>query len=415
MGANSANYRILVRDSAGKSVPLTDCGREVFSSRGSESLSWLWTGDAHGVIFPLDDMFAIKAGQDYTVLVSLPPEKSIDAGWVAHPVKIHVSELEVPGVTRPRYGSEKMWAKFIALAATQRADLTLDDSIQYGYAAYLRMELKDQAHTASYGDWRLADKTILIRDSRGRVVPPCNAVAWWGQAPWEVRLPEEIKAAEKGKKLPEVKEVWSPLSDSFPLRSGCRYSLISALNLPGNVQSVIVSKPITFTMPVPCVPYDDPRNKMNVSGEPARVNLPTEPSFDLRWEEALRFAGRPFEGLSLKATLSKPAELRVVLTNESKDSVLVKKWKGESDYDLLIRGPDGKPVAMTEKGKKLIQGSRSLEVRTLPRNATIDASLPVTELSEMRASGEYTVLVSLPVMGDVDAALATNPIKVRVQ
>ncbi len=421
MGRNPANYRILIRDAAGGFVPLTDFGREVYASRGKESLSYIYVGDAHGAIFPLDEMFAIKAGQDYTVLVSLPPEKSIDFGWVAPPVRIHVPELEVPGVTRPHYGSEKMWAKLIAIASTQRGDLNLDNSIQHGYAAYLQMQLKDQSHTASYGDWRLADKTILIRDSRGKAVLPSNkgmphdSVELWCQAPWEIRLPEQITAAENGKTLPEVKEAWYPLTDAYTLRSGCRYTIISALNLSGNVKSLIVSKPVTFAMPIPCVPYDDPRTKKGASDIPAKASQPTEPDFDLRWKEALRFAGKPFDGLALRATVDKPTQVKIVLCNISKNPILVKKWKGESDYDLLVRGPSGNPVAMTEKGKNFFQSSRLLDIRKLTENGTIEASLPIRELFDMRAPGEYTVLASVPVVGDVDAVLTATPVKMQVQ
>ncbi len=40
--------------------------------------------------------------------------------------------------------------------------------------------------------------------------------------------------------------------------------------------------------------------------------------------------------------------------------------------------------------------------------------MPINELFDMKAPGEYTVLVSLPVIGDVDAVLTTAPVKVRV-
>ena len=47
---------------------------------------------------------------------------------------------------------------------------------------------------------------------------------------------------------------------------------------------------------------------------------------------------------------------------------------------------------MTEKGRKFFQSSRLLDIRKLTEHGTIEASLPIRELFDMRAPGEYTVL-----------------------
>ena len=94
MGIDPANYRVLIRDKEGKAVRLTEYGRKALTAHGREDLSWLWTGDAHGTVLPLDKMFSLREGQDYTVLASLPGERPAEPGWVALPVTIHCPKLE---------------------------------------------------------------------------------------------------------------------------------------------------------------------------------------------------------------------------------------------------------------------------------------------------------------------------------
>ena len=56
----------------------------------------------------------------------------------------------------------------------------------------------------------------------------------------------------------------------------------------------------------------------------------------------------------------------------------------------------------------------ALEIRDLKPGEAIAASLPLTDLFDMQTPGEYTLLVSLPVIGDVDAVLTAAPIKFRI-
>ena len=108
--------------------------------------------------------------------------------------------------------------------------------------------------------------------------------------------------------------------------------------------------------------------------------------------------------------------LKVSLHNRSKEPILIKKWKGESDYELLVRDPAGKPVAMTEKGKKFFACGQMLDIRDLKPGEAITATLPLGELFDFdfKAPGQYTILASLPVLGDVDAVLTASPLKVRI-
>ena len=132
------------------------------------------------------------------------------------------------------------------------------------------------------------------------------------------------------------------------------------------------------------------------------------------WVVLRRFAGKAFGDLFLTASEAKRSELKVSLVNQGKRSIIVKKWEGSAGYDVQVRSADGKPVPLSEKGKTVFQGGASLDIRELKPQEKIEQSMPINELFDMKAPGEYTVLVSLPVIGDVDAVLTTAPVKVRV-
>ena len=116
----------------------------------------------------------------------------------------------------------------------------------------------------------------------------------------------------------------------------------------------------------------------------------------------------------MQAHATQSRHLNVALRNASKEPILVKKWKGDSDFELLVRDAFGNSAPMTEKGKNFFGGGTLLEIRALKPGEAITASLPLTELFDMTAPGEYTVLASLPVIGDVDAVLTAAPVKIRV-
>ena len=55
-----------------------------------------------------------------------------------------------------------------------------------------------------------------------------------------------------------------------------------------------------------------------------------------------------------------------------------------------------------------------MDIRKLKPGEAIRASMPLAELFAIQAPGEYTVLVSLPVIGNVDAVLTAKLVKIRV-
>ena len=77
-------------------------------------------------------------------------------------------------------------------------------------------------------------------------------------------------------------------------------------------------------MPVPDDRYGNSKTAKDAPSLPATTSQATEPSFDLRWEEALRFAGKPFDVLSFTAAVDKPTEIKIVLCNIGKNPILVR-------------------------------------------------------------------------------------------
>ncbi len=127
-----ANYRLVVRDATGNDVPLTERGRAVFADKQPfYSYSVARPGEAWGLVCRLGELFAVKKGRDYKVLVVLPGIDGAADHWVAGPVSVHVPEAEVAGVTRPPYGSVKMWQRLTAMAAAPRTDLVLKSEVNW--------------------------------------------------------------------------------------------------------------------------------------------------------------------------------------------------------------------------------------------------------------------------------------------
>jgi hypothetical protein len=412
VGTTAADYQILVRDASGDSVSLSVDGQARL--RGSE-LKWdraLRPGEAIGFVFPLDEMFALKSGQQYTVIVVLRGRRRDDLPWVAAPVAVDVPPVEIPGSTRPRYGSNEFWARLATLANPRRAELTLESTISGDEYADLRMELVNRSGRRIQAHFEKGDETILIRDRRGNPVlanesSKAYAPGWSfrGEDTWGVLHPRGGDAPDDSGATGSYR-----LSGQYPLRAGNDYQLLCAVSLrEGN--ALVVAAPLAFRAPIP-YRHEAERPENGPSNPKA---LPTAPEAKgARWREYERFAGKTYEGLALQAHATQSLQLDVELRNASKEPILVKKWKGDSDFELLVRDAFGNSAPMTEKGKNFFGGGTLLEIRALKPGEAITASLPLTELFDMTAPGEYTVLASLPVIGDVDAVLTAAPVKIRV-
>jgi hypothetical protein len=220
-----------------------------------------------------------------------------------------------------------------------------------------------------------------------------------------------------------------PLDMAYSFHPGERYTVLAALSLEGNVNSVVAAKPIVFL--APDLQADTP--PANITGPerekmlaPATATAAPQQDFEQRWKELKRWAGEEYEHLYFDAWIvpeatqaGRPIELKfsmVHIGNYRDDHpVLLKKWKGNSGLEVLIRGPSGKPVPLTEKGKSFFSKGTQLDARSLPRGDAIDGVLRLDDLFELQAPGKYTILVSLPVVGEVDATYTARPITIVVK
>jgi hypothetical protein len=70
---------------------------------------------------------------------------------------------------------------------------------------------------------------------------------------------------------------------------------------------------------------------------------------------------------------------------------------------------------MSSAGKETIKSAHIIEGIELPPGHELTNTLSLEALFEIERPGEYTVLATLPVVGDVDALLAATPITFRVK
>jgi hypothetical protein len=211
---------------------------------------------------------------------------------------------------------------------------------------------------------------------------------------------------------------------AYHLLPGERYTVLAAVGVnPNGSGDPIPAEPLLVAMPVTfAAPEDDtslPRKEvafMRLKPQPVQ-QFPPRPtqSAQQKWDLGCRFSGKPFNGLALEACALTPKELMVTLWNCGTKETRVWKWFDRSDYEILVRDAKGRFSQLTDKGKKFFQGGTLWKAKHLGQGETIKATLPIGELFDMRAPGEYTVLASLPVVGDrIDAVLTAAPVKIRI-
>jgi hypothetical protein len=93
--------------------------------------------------------------------------------------------------------------------------------------------------------------------------------------------------------------------------------------------------------------------------------------------------------------------LELALQNVSTNATFVP-VNSFASYSFDIRGPDGKPVAPTERGAKfLTPGFYSPQALSLPPGQSYTIAVPLGDMFEMTNSGAYTVTVSVKVPKEV--------------
>jgi hypothetical protein len=429
VGHKATDYHLLVRDAAGNPVPMTSDGRawlqkqepcgQPLVNRRFVGEALLRPGESIGFVLPLDRLFPLQAGKEYTALVVLPGKYATDPVWVSPLVKIKVPTPGIPGVDRPPYGSDRMWDRLLPMAGLTRFGVQMRTVISFAPAGCVNMRLQANApgnENARSGlnmtNSMVYCSAILIRDSHG--------------APVLTNGDDGCSGGFCGFTT-TANTCDTDLSASYHFIPGERYSLLAAVGVNHNhtgealpAESLLVAPPVTFVAPAENAISRRPGSEFAEEQSPLAVPPAPRPTLSAqqRWDLFSRFAGKPFKGLVLEASVSKSRELLVALRNcgtQKRWPASVTKWSGQSDYEILVRDPHGKFLELTDKGKTFFRGGKTLDGQALAKGETIKATLPIGELFEMRAPGEYTVLASLPVIGHtIDAVLTAAPVKIRI-
>jgi hypothetical protein len=415
-GCVPSNYRIMIRDSTGKAAALTKSGQEFFQRQCLACSRDVQVGRAIGAWFPLDEFFDLKSGQDYTVLVMIPEKPASAVGLISKPLTIHVPELQIEGVTRPLHGSDELWPKLVAQVRRRNVSIAIDFTTEDGDNAMLlfkepRIILRNRPQEKSSGEWSSTEVTVLVRDRRGKPVLPI---------PLEDNHDEEVlkafpaaadilKTAQRSDAT-DFRPVRARSKDAFAFLKFPRsyptiprepYSIIVAVRLFGNSPAFVTAGPLTYVPTARC-------------DKPSKPNAPVASNVDVSWQALTRFAGKRFSGLALTATNDKPGSVTVSLKNNSKRFLRVRRWEGISGYVALARTADGKSVPLSKAQNERFEAGPGLKVVELKPQEVDAETVAVADLFDAPAPGEYTLLVSLPVIGDVDSILTADPIKVRV-
>ena len=452
VGIKATDYHLLLRDDAGNPVPMTPEGQDwlqiqdparqllnpyTYGMAGAGETDQgprqtgsilLRPGDAVGFGMPLHRLFPLRVGQRYTALVVLPGKLATDAVWVSPMVTINIPEPEMFGPDRPLYGSGRMWDRLLRTAGLARSGLKLKAEIISARAgsAVMHLEAKapEQDRTPSSLNIIPESTVILVRDSLGAPVLTNQRGGCLGGICWS-------PVAGTSKAVEKYASRCQDLSLSYHLLPGERYTLLAAVGVEHShagesvpAESLLVATPVTFVVPAENAAShldggtDGGRCPSSIGGRPGEQWTPGVPptlSPQQRWDFCSQFAGKPYNGMVLEASAHRPDQLLLALRNCRKEGTWIKKWSDESDYDILVRDPQGKLLQLTDKGKRFFQGGKTLDAHHLKEGETIKATLPIGELFDTRAPGEYTVLASLPVIGDtIDAVLTAAPVRIRI-
>jgi hypothetical protein len=293
------------------------------------------------------------------------------------------------------------------------SDIALESKLELkNWVPWLTVRMKNCASHPIRRNVRERNGIVLIRDASGSHVPrygdkPCGLQGGTYSGGRELSPGE---AAADGA---------CDLSDEYHLCPGHRYTVLAAVTFDhgepqdqGNL--LVVAKPMSFTAPEPYIRFDRPPESMEAtvaSDPPHRLWLTPEE----QWRSQSRFAGKQFGGLILESLAGKGADLKVALRNTTNERMLLARWNSESKYEILVRDAAGRLVPVTEKGKSFFGSGKILDFQILKPREAIEASFPIGELFDMRFPGDYTILASVPVIGDVDAVLTAAPVKVRIE
>jgi hypothetical protein len=425
------DYRILIRDTNGGAVPMTSFGREFFRRQSDGDRYPVALNCSVGTWLPLDELFSIQPGKEYTVLAVIPDNPESVRGLVSSPIKIRAPQLAVAGGNRPFFGSDELWPRLVARSLIRDPNLAIDCRLRarnskdpFDADGIPQVTLQKRSGDAFGRELSSAETTVLVRDHRGKPVFPITV-----EDPDDAidqPFPGYSEQMKANRRLDTA--AFEPLShraasvvgnqevvafprfpDRFPIVPGEPYAMLVAVRMHGGHPSFVVSPPLAYIPPGYRAGTREPDR-----GEPEDAIPTSANSSHEDWKSLLRFAGMPFGDLLLLATEGKHGQLNLSLINQGKGPILVKKWEGVAAYDVQVRTADGKPVALSENGKRLFQGGAALDTRDLRSQERLETAIPIRDLFDMTTPGDYRVLASLPVIGEVDAVLTAAPITVHI-
>jgi hypothetical protein len=262
---------------------------------------------------------------------------------------------------------------------------------------------------------------VLVRDGRGKSISPIalkdpadewpDAAEWIRAKRWmDTTLFQPLDRRVESPAGSKAIATFPRFPDRYLIMLGEPYTIAVAIRLRGDHPAFVVAGPLTY---VPSYAAFRTLNSDSHDPLPNPIVKPVPP-IHTQWESLVRFAGEPFRDLVLTASEGARGELKVSLINQGKQSLMIKNWEGLAGYDVQVRNADGKPVPLTEKGKALFNGGAALDAHELKSQEKIEAMFSIAELFDLPVSGPYTVLASLPVIGEVDAVLTAKAIKMQL-
>jgi hypothetical protein len=408
---------------------LTDFGHRILEARNVKVFSSIELGWGIGTWFPLDEMFPLKSGEEYTVVAAIrgvtASYSTIREGFirgkhelVSAPLAFRMPELEIAGVNRPRYGSAILWNRLASLGSEavspdgSRRTIEPTDLAMGG----LSFELRSRAGNHQSGRHVDMETTLLVRDAEGKPVAPMENERGLPKSRELYNTPVQMGSGNSRLREDAGPVFVSRDLNGYPVVVGQQYTVLAAFDFKDKKTRTIVAPPLTVT-PQPswraAIATVEKRTGDGARSQGAAALHGGSLSVG-HWESLAPFADKAFEGLILKAFDAKGGGLKVVLTNCADRPLIVKKWELGSGFGVLVRDQSGAEVRLSEAGRKYFQAGKSLQMALLKPRETIEQFIPITELFDMKTPGEYIVLASLPVIGDVDAVLTAAPVRIRV-
>jgi hypothetical protein len=419
-GGGASDYRILLRDATGKTQIFSPADVNCYEHGQDITLHSLAPGDAVGFAVPMDKVFALRAGQRYTAVVALKSKTDDTIVCASHPVTFVAPPTQIIGVTRPPYGSERIWELLVSKLNKTPAALSLKSEVKrdYGHGVYLTSRLvnqNDKAFVPQSSRYTSLDRSlILVTDESGRFLPTNRSTSIDDLAsPYYTR--QTIPVGGTGNPCDY------PLHLLFPLRAGNSYTVLIAQNAwSKSGDSIAVGRPLAFT--VPDKNYATCFRSDSVAAVPcfARKPVAHPPTITERWSVLLHHAGEPFDGIDLKARVlgqvvptGKQIQVGVSFQNAAGHPVCIRRLSGEAAYDVLIRNVASGEITELPIENRL-QATLWVDTRTLGSGEIVNEMLHLDELNKIQKQGDYEVLIAMSLVGDVDAVYVAKPLRVRV-